>query len=459
MGRYVNGRWNESLPDLTGNGGDQSNSDPVATAPAPMSSSSGGGGSSAPAAPSAPAPTGFTVGGTTYDTNNQADRATLRTAGYFIDDSGVYAPGAGDRVANTWSGSNESRNVAPSPTRLPILNGNPVSPSNGFTGAQTPNIMFRGDPLYSQYFGPDTPGYSSTSKTYNATPGPLPDNQQTFEGAYGAINKAPLPAPAVRTGATPSVTTNPPAPAPAGFQPPAPEASADALKNQWMNGLMAPNEQGGFGPYSLGEPPRLTVESTYNDKGRMIEKSVDQNGNPYFRDTGPALVGVDNTAPPATPSAPAQPAPPTTTTPTQPAATSPATPANKNLVAIPLADGSGVAQVPAEQAQAIQAYFGKIADQAAQARAFAQGLEQDKFDLSKMIAVANQAYQQGLIKFQNDQLAQQSAYQAMQIELAKQSQELQRQQQAQQVSMQQQQLDVQRQSMRGRRRVPQVRYR
>ena len=99
------------------------------------------------------------VGG--QDTNTQSGRANLRDQGYYVDSSGVYAPGAGDRVGNTFGGSQKGSNTADNGNRLPVIGGRPVSPSNGFTGPNTGYIMYRGDPQYQQFFGPGTPGYSS----------------------------------------------------------------------------------------------------------------------------------------------------------------------------------------------------------------------------------------------------------------------------------------------------------
>jgi hypothetical protein len=105
--------------------------------------------------------------GRTYDSTNQSDRADARKAGYYIDNSGVYSPGSGARVGDTWGASGGTANGAHQTNapddghRLPVIGGHPVSPSNGFTGAQTPYIMYRGDPLYQQFFGPGTPGFSS----------------------------------------------------------------------------------------------------------------------------------------------------------------------------------------------------------------------------------------------------------------------------------------------------------
>lgn len=142
-------------------------------------------------------------GGGLGDTNNQSVRADLRKQGYYIDDTGVYAPGAGERVQSTWSGSNNSRNRPDNGNRLPILGGNPISPSNGFTGPQTGFIMYQGDPLYQRFFGPGTAGYSAAPKPWapgqqaqwdgrdpgnflGQRPGPVASGPSYFAGKTGA---------------------------------------------------------------------------------------------------------------------------------------------------------------------------------------------------------------------------------------------------------------------------------
>jgi hypothetical protein len=452
MGRYVNGKWNESLPDLTGNGGSQSNTDSV-SAPAP----SGG-----PSTSSAPPPSGF-------NTNDQSVRADLRNQGYFVDASGVYAPGAGNRVQDTFSGPLASNNVAPSPTQLPILNGHPVSPSNGFTGTQTPYVMYRGDPLYSQYFGPDTPGYSSTSRADNATPGALPSDQATYAGTYGQPNttpQAPKPATPVTNAQTPGAV-----PGPTPMQTvQTPESSVQsALRNNdqaYLLNFQQPNDNGtGYGPYSTPQPPQMTVHGRYTDNGNIIEKSTDQYGNEYFQTVGQANAAPNTPQPPApaqsAQNGPQQPQQPTgsvnpTTGQPQPAAQ----PTNGVMHTVVGPDGKPYSVTMTDQ-DWTEYQQDKVAQASAekQAREFDQGISKDKVDIDRAVAQWNQTYQQSLLQQQDRAAAQQAAYQAMLIDLQKQAQELQRQQQAQTVSLERDKLDLARQQLRGNRRhLPQVRY-
>lgn len=380
------------------------------------------------------------------DTNQQSVRADLRNQGYFIDNSGVYAPGAGQRVGATWSGQNVNRNEAPSPTQLPVLNGTPVSPSNGFTGDQTEAIMYRGDPLYSQFFGPDTPGYSSTSRTYNATAGALPNGQSTIQSlwaqngqsASGVPTTAPLPA---------TTPANAPESQPAGANP-----NATNDQNAWMAGITAPSQSGyGFGPYATPEAPTLTpAGAPYEDNGNLVQKSTDQFGHEYYHTVGQAQ--------PATAPAPARP-PAATTQPAAPAAPAADDP-TKGGTLVPLLTGDGkVLYVPQAIYDAHKADIDAQAAAAAKAIAFTQGIEQQKVDISRLVAQYQQTYNEALIAGQSAQLAQQMAIAQMQNDLAKQAQELQRQQQAQTLSFQRDQLQAQRQQQRGNRRSVGVRYR
>jgi hypothetical protein len=95
------------------------------------------------------------------DTNTYSGRQALRDQGYYVDSSGVYAPGGGDRVGSTFGGSQGTKNTPDNGNRLPIIGGRPVSPSNGFTGPDTGYIMYRGDPAYNFFFGPNGPDVSS----------------------------------------------------------------------------------------------------------------------------------------------------------------------------------------------------------------------------------------------------------------------------------------------------------
>jgi hypothetical protein len=452
MGGFVNGHWIESISAEEAARRDAGGA-PQAPRPAAAPS------------PSAPAPSNL------GNTNDQSVRADLRNQGYFIDDSGIYAPGAGDRVGDTFSGDQASRNTAPSPTRLPILNGHPVSPSNGFTGPQTDSIMYRGDPLYNQYFGQGTPGFSSTSRGANALPGALPNGQQTYAGAYGQPNTTPqLPQPAAQPQPAPSVS----APAPTGLNTvQTPETAAQALQRgqsqQYLLAFQQPNQDGtGYGPYSTPQQPQLTVHGRYVDGGNIIEKSTDQYGHEYFQTVGSAN-GQPNTEHPPAP-APAQPAaapaaapaaPATPTNPTTGAPTTPAQPVGTAARTVVGPDGKPYQlNLTDEDYQQVLSDQRAAADAQKQATQFAQGIEQGKVDIERSVAEWNKTYQQGLLQFQDRQLAVQQANQAMQIDLQKQALELQKQQQGMTVSLEREKLDVARQQMRGsgRRRLPQVRY-
>lgn len=86
------------------------------------------------------------------------------------------------------------------------------------------------------------------------------------------------------------------------------------------------------------------------------------------------------------------------------------------------------------------------------------GLKQDQLKLSQVIAAADKAYKDSFLQFQNSQLAQQAAQEAIRMDLQRQVLELQRMQQAQTVSLEQEKLALQRRQMRGRRGAS-VRYR
>lgn len=75
---------------------------------------------------------GVGVGG--CDTNDQSCRADSRNAGYFIDDSGVYAPD-GSRQGSTWSGGNANKNTQPSGPYVPPASIG-AAPPPGLTPAQ-----------------------------------------------------------------------------------------------------------------------------------------------------------------------------------------------------------------------------------------------------------------------------------------------------------------------------------
>lgn len=444
------------------------------------------------------------VGG--HDLDTQQGRADFRAGGGWVEGnaqggydyqapSGDTGHGGGGQHPSQGATFDTPGGVSSGPAQgpvLPLLNGHPVSPSNGFTGQQTPYIMYRGDPLYSQYFGPGTPGYQATSRTYNATAGPLPQGQATYEGTYGSL-QAPKPATSSSdSGAGSSYsdtslggdTTSVPAPSGYNYTP---ETSDQSIARQtWMSGLQQPSDSGyGYGPYATADQPDVKPQGTYTDNGRTIEKSVDQYGNPYYRDVGAASAAPAVSTPAAPAAAPAQ----NTTSAGTTSGTNTTTGTNTNTttgtnttnttnqqtVAIALPDGSGVVQIPADQADAVRADLAKAAQALAASQQFSQGLQQQQFDLTKMVDQANMAYQQALLQYNNAQLAQTAAYQAMQIELQKQAQELTRQGQAQQftlasqqaadaranqanqLSMQREQLNLQRQQLRSGRRVS-VRY-
>lgn len=90
-----------------------------------------------------------------FDTNDQTSRDQLRSQGYYIDNTGVYAPNSGQRSGDTFSGSHASQNQAPNNVFLPIQNGTPMSPSNARTFDQRqPGVSYMGDSDFGSLFGP-----------------------------------------------------------------------------------------------------------------------------------------------------------------------------------------------------------------------------------------------------------------------------------------------------------------
>jgi hypothetical protein len=423
------------------NAGLSSGGSPAAPAPAPARSA-------APA--SVPAPAAMNLG----DTNQQSTRADLRNQGYYIDNSGVYAPGAGQRVGDTWSGANAGQNTAPSPTRLPVINGTPVSPSNGFTGVQTPAVMYRGDPAFNTYFGEGTPGYSSRNPDLGA--GALPAGQATLPGqappaappATEPLTMGPLQS-GLAAGAQPAAQ-----PAVAGGSRgtggeaaggPGPNAPSSGGAPAYQTQFQQPSDSGyGFGPYATSQPPTLTVQGQYVDGANVIEKSVDQYGNAYYQKVGDAAPPRQDQGAQPAPGA-AAPAAPGSSAP-QPAP--PAGPGKKS-VSVALPDGTVFTGdlSPQDQAQ-LQSDLAGIAKANADALKFTQGIQQGQLDIQRLTQVATQAYQTSLIQNQSVANAQQAAYQAMQIDVQRQAQELQRNQQAQTVGLEREKLDLQRQQLR-----------
>jgi len=122
-------------------------------------------------------------GGRTYDTNNQSDRADLRKAGDYIDDSGVYSGGGGQRVGDTWSGANANKNVAPNNVFLPIKNGMPQSPWKAQTAspsemAAQPGAVPFSSPDFASLFGPGSYFFQTGG----------PSNYQWMQPGAGAQN-------------------------------------------------------------------------------------------------------------------------------------------------------------------------------------------------------------------------------------------------------------------------------
>lgn len=397
------------------------------------------------------------------DTNNQSDRASLRQQGYYIDNSGAYAPGAGSRVGDTFSGSQATKNEAPSPTQLPVINGTPVSPSNGGTGPAAPAIMYRTDPLYAQYFGPGTPGYSSTSGQANAAPLPADSNQQSLtdylnqSGTPVGPTGAPMPAQAAAKAA--------PAPAPAaqiaGAAPTAVATDTAAAANQpandaWAAGIAAANPSGtGFGPYATVDAPELRVQGRYVENGQIIEKSVDQFGNPYYKTVGAA----PTTEPAATVPAPAGAPATAAAAPAQPAANQPTTPPapgsavtpgpddptkGGTLIPIISADGKNVSYIPQQLYLDHKADIDAQAAAAAKSLQFTQGIDQGELDVKRLVATYTNEYQQALIAGNTAALAQSMAIEKMRDDLQQQTIDLNKVIQTQTAAYQQQQVDLQR---------------
>ncbi len=438
------------------------------------------GGNPAPAAPAAPRPAAAAptaaapspvsppANSNLGDTNSQAQRALLRAQGYYIDASGVYAPGSGARVSDTFSGAQASQNTAPSPTQLPVINGTPVSPSNGSTGPQTGAIMYRSDPLYSTYFGPGTPGYSSTTAagergdpSLGAT-GPVTGQQSltdylTASGHPVGANGAPMPA-QQGSGTQPNVN------APMGSAPPQTTTDSGASNGppSYASDFAQPNPNGGFGPYMTTSAPELSGTMRYVENGKIIEKSTDQFGHPYYRTVGDAP-GGDQSQP--QPQAPGQPGAATPRVPGETVAQDqPATYGGvQDQVPLTMPDGK-VVQVPREFYAEYLAAGEAQAAAAKQATQFSQGIEQGKLDVSRLVATYNDNYQKGILTGQTAQRAQDMALAQMKSDLDKQTLELnqleaQRQQAGMTASIQRDQLQVQRNASRtARRSLPGIRY-
>lgn len=379
-------------------------------APPPQPQSNPAQNRSAPQPAPSAAQTNISVGGVNYNTNSQSDRATLRSQGYYIDNSGIYAPGSGQRVGSTFSGSAASQNVAPSPTQLPIIGGIPVSPSNGETGPQTGAIMYRSDPDYAKYFGPGTPGYSSTTAA-GARGNPLlgasgPEAGQGTLMQYDQANginpelglqaDTSVPAPANMpttmgpmipgdTSATPQ-TTN----APAALS----GASPTDQNNSWLTGIQQLNSSGyGYGPYSTQDTPQLTsAGAPYNQAGQLIQKSTDQYGNAYYQ-----TVGTAPAQPAAAPAAPVAPA--------AAAASADAAAGRTQQVEVP--DGKGgyatVMMTPQDKV-AYLADATKQANAAQQVITFNQTETNRQFNLKQTIDTAHAAYETSIA--QNASVAQ-----------------------------------------------------
>lgn len=416
------------------------------------SSSSGGGGGGAtatvpaPAALAPPQPANAGIDPTTgqpYNFNDQSSRADYRAnTGGYIDNSGVYAAGAGARIGDTWSGANASQNTAPDIHQLPVINGVPVSPSNGFTGENTGAIMYRGDPQYEQYFGPGTPGYSSRPTPWapgGAWDGTDPNGYLRPAAAAAGQqsladwNSAQAPAPATYKGPM-QPGSSVPAPAALG----SPSAGSEADTAAWQAGMAAPSDSGmGFGPYATQDAPELTVQGRYTENGQIIEKSTDQYGNPYYQTVGAAPAN----SPATTTTAPAAPAAP-------PAAPDPT--AGGKLV--PLVVGDKLEYVPKEVAAKKEA---DDADKKAQSDALAAANKQvemfrradldRQFNLQQTIAAGTIAHNKAMEQQASAAQAQLAMHQAMQDDIAKQAQELAQKAAAQTAIFQQQQIETTRQ--------------
>ncbi len=413
---------------------------PSAPQPAPQPQSNPAQNRSAPQ----PAQSNLSVGGQNYDTNNQADRATLRQQGYYIDNSGIYAPGSGQRVGSTFSGANASQNVAPSPTQLPIIGGIPVSPSNGETGPQTGAIMYRSDPQYAQYFGPGTPGYSSTTAagargnpTLGAS-GPIAgqgtlmqyDRANGINPELGLQPDASVPAPA---GMPTSTTLGPMIPGDTTATPQA-QTGAAALSgasptdqtSSWLQGVQAPSTGAngyGYGPFATADVPQLTsAGAPYTQNGQLIQKSTDQYGNAYYQ-----TVGTAPTAATATTTPPGQ-----TTT---PASTDTSDPSHNGTWG-PVQIGTGIVWVPNTDLSQIKADQHAAALATAQATAFDQTNRTGQLDINRMVAVQHAAYESSLAQNASATLAQNAAKDALANEIAQQTLALNQQKQTTDVAYQ-----------------------
>jgi len=439
MGMFVNGKWREDVAD------DYGKPAAPATVPAPSRTTS--------SVAAVPAPAAMPSYG---NTNDQSVRADLRKQGYFVDASGVYAPGAGQRVGDTFSGAQASQNVAPSASRLPIINGTPVSPSNGLTGPQTGAIMYRSDPQYASLFGAGTPGYSSTSMQANALPSQPIAGQQSLAdwNTQQAAVAAPLPAPTVQPSVPGTAPVTNAANVPAVTDPAAQAAAANPAADPaaFQAGLAELNESGtGYGPYATAEPPTLTSQGQYAENGKLVQKSVDQFGNPYFQTVGNAPTAV---APPAgTPAAAASPPGPAAvgtpvTAHTDPAAvTNPASVTPTGLQQHTFIGTDGKPQVVSLSEDDYQmALQDQQNAQAAvrQATQFSQGIEQGKLDVSRITQEYSKAYNDALVANNSATLAQTAARDAMNNEIQKQAQEINRAAQVATAQFQTGQLEQQR---------------
>ena len=93
---------------------------------------------------------------------------------------------------------------------------------------------------------------------------------------------------------------------PSAYQDPDPNAYNPAPVQDTSGGFYVANWFGGYGPYATADPPQLSDAGTYADGGRLIHKQVDQYGNPYYTDVGPAS---SSSSPAPTASRPSIPAP------------------------------------------------------------------------------------------------------------------------------------------------------
>jgi hypothetical protein len=57
-------------------------------------------------------------------------------------------------------------------------------------------------------------------------------------------------------------------------------------------GFQSPNPVGGYGPYATPSPPQLSDRGTYVQAGELFHHQVDQYGNDYYTDLGPAPAGA-----------------------------------------------------------------------------------------------------------------------------------------------------------------------